>query len=69
VTEDKVEKGNDNNFKVLVRVRPPLPREMPANFERGGHLLDFSPVAAITEDHKACILQEYLGAEITEKGR
>jgi hypothetical protein len=41
VEEEPEDKGNDNNFKVLVRVRPPLPRELPANFERGGHLLDF----------------------------
>ena len=31
--------------------------------------LDFLPITQITTDHKSCVIQEYLGAEITEYGR
>ena len=31
--------------------------------------LDFMPVTQITTDYKACVIQEYLGAEVTEFGR
>jgi len=54
--------GQSQNFKVVIRVRPPLAREMSEN-------LDFMPVTQITTDNKACVIQEYLGAEVTEFGR
>jgi hypothetical protein len=31
--------------------------------------LDFMPIVSITPDSKACSIQEYLGAEISEAGR
>ena len=41
-----------NNFKVVVRVRPPLKREMPARGERDddGLTLKFSPITEISSD-------------------
>ena len=54
--------GSNQNFRVVIRVRPPLQREMNEN-------LDFMPITQITTDHKSCVIQEYLGAEITEYGR
>ena len=54
--------GSNQNFRVVIRVRPPLQREMNDN-------LDFMPITQITTDHKSCVIQEYLGAEITEYGR
>lgn len=46
----------------MVRVRPPLPREI------NDHM-DFMPITTIAPDHKVCTVQEYLGSEITEYGR
>jgi hypothetical protein len=36
----------ENNFKVVIRVRPPLPREMPAKSEKDidGRQLEFLPI-------------------------
>ena len=65
------ERGMENNFKVVVRVRPPLKREMPNKTEKDerGVILKFYPVVEIPEDSKYCTLLEYLGSEVTEKGR
>ena len=46
----------------MVRVRPPLKREITDN-------LEFMPVTAIAPDNKVCTIQEYLGSEISEYGR
>ena len=54
--------NSNQNFKVVIRVRPPLPREMSDN-------LEFMPITQISPDSKACQIQEYLGAEVTEYGR
>ena len=54
--------GSNQNFRVVIRVRPPLQREMNEN-------LDFMPITQITTDHKSCVIQEYLGAEIPLYGR
>ncbi len=32
-------------------------------------MVEFMPVAHISEDHKICSMQEYLGGELTEDGR
>ncbi len=53
-----------SNFRVVVRVRPPLEREKPKD-----PIVDFMPIAQISEDHKVCSMQEYLGGELTEEGR
>ena len=60
-----------NNFKVVVRVRPPLKREMPSRNERDddGLSLKFRPISEISLDDKQLTLLEYLGQEVTEKGR
>ena len=52
-----------NNFKVVVRVRPPLKREMPARGERDddGLTLKFSPITEISHDQHTLTLLEYLG--------
>ena len=49
---------------MVVRVRPPLEREIPKD-----SMIDFMPVSQISEDHKVCSMQEYLGGELTEEGR
>jgi len=49
----------------VVRVRPPLEREKP----KESSFIEFMPVASISEDHKICTMQEYLGGELTEEGR
>jgi hypothetical protein len=38
--------STDNNFKVVVRVRPPLPRELPAKSDKDvdGCQLEFLPI-------------------------
>jgi len=68
----------EQNFKVVVRVRPPLTREMPASNERdeNGKRLQFMPITQINKSRSsdgktACVIniQEYLGQETTEKGR
>ncbi len=43
-----------NNFKVVVRVRPPLKREMPAKGERDedGLSIKFRPITEISSDHR-----------------
>ena len=60
-----------NNFKVVVRVRPPLKREMPHKGERdeNGLTVKFRPISEISLDQSVLTLLEYLGQEITEKGR
>jgi hypothetical protein len=56
--------GLQSNFRVVVRVRPPLEREIPKDT-----MVEFMPVSHISEDHKVCSMQEYLGGELTEDGR
>ena len=60
-----------NNFKVVVRVRPPLKREMPPRSERdeNGLSIKFKPISEISEDAQQLTLLEYLGQEVSEKGR
>ena len=52
----------DQNFKVIVRVRPPLPREI--DMHSG-----FTSITQISKNNKNITIQEYLGAEIKEGGR
>lgn len=63
--------AKESNFKVVIRVRPPLKREMPTKSDRdeNGHPLKFLPCTDISEDAKYCTLLEYLGSEVSEKGR
>lgn len=60
-----------NFFKVVVRVRPPLKREMPARGERDddGLTLKFQSITEISSNSNQLTLLEYLGQEVTEKGR
>ena len=60
-----------NNFKVVVRVRPPLKREMPPKGERDddGLTVKFKAISEISLDNQSLTLLEYLGQEVTEKGR
>ena len=41
--------GLQSNFRVVVRVRPPLDREIPKDT-----MVEFMPVSHISEDHKVC---------------
>ncbi len=52
-----------NNFKVVVRVRPPLKREMPVKGEKDedGLSIKFRPITEISMDQKTLTLLEYLG--------
>ena len=52
-----------NNFKVVVRVRPPLRREMPAKGEKDddGFTVKFRAITEISMDQKTLTLLEYLG--------
>jgi len=60
-----------SNFKVVVRVRPPLKRELPPKGEKDddGLVLKFQPITEVSPDSKTLVLLEYLGQEVTEKGR
>ena len=55
---------NDNreNFKVVIRVRPPLSREIDPEF-------GFSPIVSVSPDHKQVSIQEYLGAASNDQER
>lgn len=63
--------NNTTNFRVVVRVRPPLTRELPPKGEKDddGLKVKFSPITDISEDGRVLTLCEYLGKELTEKGR
>jgi hypothetical protein len=50
-----------SNFKVVIRVRPPLPRERPNG--------DFIPVVEVSPDSRSIAIMEYLGQEIDERER
>ena len=50
------------NFKVVIRVRPPLKRELVSGCQ-------FRPVVRVSANGKSCAIMEYLGAEVTEKER
>ena len=51
-----------DNFKVVIRCRPPLPREIDPAY-------GFYSVSDVTPDSKRITLLEYLGAEINEIDR
>ena len=63
--------NRESNFKVVVRVRPPLKREMPnkSELDDRGQALKFYPITDISENSKFITLLEYLGSEVTEKLR
>jgi hypothetical protein len=54
--------SSGQNFKVCVRVRPPLTRERIP----GCH---FRPIVKVSGNNKSVAIMEYLGAEVTEKER
>lgn len=47
--------ASSSNFKVVIRVRPPLEREL----ESG---VPFRSILQLRSDHKACAVAEYVGA-------
>ena len=49
------------NFKVVIRVRPPLPRE------RHGSL--FRPIVEVSPDNRSVGIMEYLGQEVDDRER
>ena len=51
-----------DNLKVVIRVRPPLPREMEPN-------VPFRSSVLVSKDNKGCSIVEYLGSEISEGER
>jgi hypothetical protein len=52
--------GKDDNFKVIIRVRPPLPREQDSS-------VSFRSCLHISPDNKSVSLMEYMGAEVNER--
>jgi kinesin family protein 3/17 len=54
--------GKDDNFKVIIRVRPPLPREQDAS-------VPFRSCLHISPENKNISLMEYMGAEVNEAER
>ena len=50
---------SNDNFKVVIRVRPPLEREM-------DHYCRFRPIINVSPDNHSCAIMEYLGAEVNE---
>ena len=53
---------SNENFKVVIRVRPPLQREKVDG-------CDFRSIVQVAGDHKSCAIMEYLGAEVSEYER
>ena len=51
--------NSNDNFKVVIRVRPPLPREQE-------EFTPFMSIVNITTDSKGVSIMEYLGAEVNE---
>lgn len=54
--------SKDDNFKVIIRVRPPLQREQHSS-------VPFRSILHITPDNKNVSLMEYMGAEVDEMER
>ena len=52
---------SNDNFKVVIRLRPPLPRECIEGCE-------FRPIVSVAQN-KTCSIMEYLGAEVNEQER
>jgi len=50
----------NENFKVVIRVRPPLAREYSDGIE-------FRSVVNVSPDNHSCAIMEYLGAEVNER--
>ena len=71
------EEKDDCNFKVVVRVRPALTRELPGHsmFASASATLpehkkpDFQPIVKVSEQDRCCTLMEYVGAEVSDQGR
>jgi kinesin family protein 3/17 len=59
---DKFNTTCEDNIHVMIRVRPPLQREMEEN-------LPFRSIVMINNENKTCSLVEYIGAEISERER
>ncbi len=53
---------SNDNFKVIIRLRPPLPRERADN-------CDFQSIIQVHPDSKSCSIMEYLGAEVNDGER
>lgn len=53
--------STSNNFKVVIRVRPPLPREMQGNY--------FLPVVQVGQDSRSVSIMEYFGREIEDRAK
>jgi hypothetical protein len=54
--------NTNQNFKVVVRLRPPLPRE-----KQGGNF--FFPVMQVHPDNRAISVMEYFGREVDDRER
>lgn len=54
--------SHSDNLKVVIRIRPALPREIEDS-------LPFRSIVLISNENKSCNLVEYLGAELIEKER
>ena len=61
-SDNRLATNSSKNFQVVIRCRPPLPREM-------DHYVPFNSVVNVSTDQKRCTITEYLGAETEEAGR
>lgn len=53
--------SSGNNFKVVVRLRPPLSREKQGNF--------FLPVMQVGPENRSIAIMEYFGREVDDRER
>lgn len=59
ISQSNYGSGSNDNFKVVIRLRPPLPREQKEGCE-------FRSIVSVSGDNKSCAIMEYLGAEVNE---
>lgn len=52
--------SSSQNFRVVIRVRPPLQREKVSG-------CNFRPIVQVGQNSKSVGIMEYLGAEVTER--
>jgi kinesin family protein 3/17 len=62
VSSQGMHQSAGQNFRVVIRIRPPLPRERVQGCQ-------FRSIVQVGSKNKSCSIMEYLGAEVTEKER
>jgi hypothetical protein len=62
ISSQGMHQSSGQNFRVVIRIRPPLPREKVQGCQ-------FRSIVNVGAKSKSCSIMEYLGAEVTEKER